>query len=302
MVLHDSFLQYVQLSLGPQNQNRRPPPPPRHDSFAALGEKIQISVVKDVFLNKYLSNSWTSLEFSSFGDVALEDRDSLCEWMRNRLDALEYDTKAKGISHWEYDACHDEIVEIFFFSPIMAKFALKAFIKYHTRRMSAAHLGREDLPFFFTARFPVSKLKYLSIFIDAGTGKSTESALFDTLIRTIPDVHLTFTGLESLNIEITRKPQNNNDTSLLPTEQSAAIRDKIENVAIMLSLASRRFPRITLSFKEQMIFGGDWNVDKQALSQVLHTAYSTTARPPEDSLPVTVRRPQGSKHSPKVWW
>lgn len=111
-----------------------------------------------------------------------------------------------GISYWEYDACYDEIKSVFFFSPIMASTALKVFIESHTRRMSADHLGSKDLPFFFTEKFPVGKLQHLSLYTDAISDKGDDAARFHALIEAIPTLHLTFTGLKSLQVEVIWSP------------------------------------------------------------------------------------------------
>lgn len=78
-----------------------------------------------------------------------------------------------SIPFWEYGAYYDEMKNIFFFfffSPITATTGLKVFIKLHTRRMGATHLYGENLPFFFTQKFPISKLQHLSLHIAAGAG------------------------------------------------------------------------------------------------------------------------------------
>ena len=106
----------------------------------------------------------------------------------------------------EYDACYDEIKSVFFFSPIMASTALKVFIESHTRRMSADHLGSKDLPFFFTEKFPVGKLQHLSLYTDAISDKGDDAARFHALIEAIPTLHLTFTGLKSLQVEVIWSP------------------------------------------------------------------------------------------------
>jgi len=285
MVMHASFLRSMQAGIHLRGAPL-PPPPPRNDPFATLDEKTRIFIIKDIFLHKYLSTSRTH-EPSTFEDIVLKDHDGLFDWMKQRLDALDYATKPKGISYWEYDACYDEIKEIFFFSPIMASTAVKVFIEFHTRRMSATHLSRKDLPFFFTEKFPINKLQHLSLHIAAGDGKDDDHPHFHALIKAIPELHLTFTGLHSLKVEITWKPKSPNDTSYLQAPPHVArTRANIQKLAVMLCLETKRFGHVALMSGEKMIFSGDWHVDQQAVARLLAPGFAVPARVPSDSLPV----------------
>ena len=262
-------------------------------------------IVKNIFLHKYLSNNPSAAILRHFDDLILTDHDGLFDWMKQRLDALDYSTKPKGISYWEYDACYDEIKEIFFFSPIMAITALKVFIDFHTRRMSAAHLGGENLPFFFTEKFPINKLQHLNLHIAAGTGcDDDDHPRFHALIKAIPELRLTFTGLKSLKVEIIWPPKAPNDTSFLraPPQHLISTCMNVQKLAVMLSLATKRFARVVLKSGEEMVFRGDWHLDQYALSLLLAPGYAIPVRMPADSFPVAMRWPLGSKNGPKVRW
>ena len=205
-----------------------------------------------------------------------------------------------GISYWEYDACYDEIKEIFFFSPIMASTALKVFIESHTRRMSARHLGSKDLPFFFTEKFPISKLQHLSLYIDAETGKGDDDARFHALIEAIPTLHLTFTGLQSLKVEVLWKPKPLNEIRVTQSQNEILARNNIQRVAVMLCLETKRLAHVALRSGEQMVFRGEWYFDQQTVARLLAPPYSVPVRIPSDSFPVALRWPLGSKFLPKV--
>lgn len=303
MVLHASFLQSMQQAGVHLRGYRLPPLPPRRDPFAILDEKTRTTIIKDIFLHKYLSNTSSTPKFSHFEDLVRTDHDGLFDWMKQRLDALDYATKPKGISYWEYDACYDEIKEIFFFSPIMASTALEFFIESHTRRMCASHLGGENLPFFFTEEFPISKLQHLNLHIAAGTAEDDDNPRFHALIKAIPTLHLTFTGLKSLKVEIIWKPKPANDTSFLQAPQHLiSTRMNIQRLAVMLSLATKPFPHVALRSGEEMVFHGDWHFDQHALALLLAPGYAIPVRMPADSFPVAMRWPLGSKNGPKVRW
>jgi hypothetical protein len=307
MMMHASFLQSMQQSGVHLRGCRLPPLPPRRDPFATLDEKTRTFMVKDIFLHKYLSNNPSAQALNHFDGIVLADHDGLFDWMKNRLDALDYATKPKGISYWEYDTCYDVIKDIFFFffSPIMATTALKLFIELHTRRMSASHLGGDNLPFFFTERFPISKLQHLSVHIAAGTGGDDDDhPRFHALIGAMPDLHLTFTGLKSLKVEITWKPKPANDTSFLraPPQHLISTRMNVQKLAVMLSLATKRFADVVLKSGEQMVFRGDWHLDQHTLNLLLAPGYAIPARMPADSSPVAMRWPLGSRNGPKVRW
>jgi hypothetical protein len=303
--MHASFLQYMQQSGVHLRGYRLPPLPPRRDPFATVDEKTRTMIIKDIFLHKYLFNNSSFSKPGHFDDLVLTDHDGLFDWMKQRLDALYYATKPKGISYWEYDACYDEIKDIFFLSPLMATTALKVFIDFHTRRMSAAHLGGESLPFFFTEKFPINKLQHLSLHIAAGTGSDDDDhPRFHTLIKAIPDLHLTFTGLISLKVEVIWPPKAANDTSFLrePPQHLISTRTNIQKLAVMLSLATKRFAHVVLKSGEQMVFRGDWHLDQHALSLLLAPGYAIPARMPAESSPVAIRWPLGSRNGPKVRW
>lgn len=305
MVMHASFLQSMQQSGVHLRGYRLPPLPPRRDLFATLDEKTRTMIIKDVFLHEYNSNTSCPSKHSRFDDLVLIDHDGFFHWMKQRLDSLNYTTKPKGISYWEYDACYDKIKDIFFFSPIIATTALKVFIDFHTRRMSAIHVGGESLPFFFTEKFPISKLQHLRLHIAAGTGSDDDDhPRFHALIKAIPDLHLTFTGLKSLKVEVTWKPKPANDTSYLrpPPQHLISTRMSIQKVAVMLSLTTKRFAHVALKSREQMVFRGDWHLDQHALSLLLAPGYTIPARMPADSSPVAMRWPLGSKNGPQVRW
>jgi hypothetical protein len=262
-------------------------------------------IIKDIFFHKYLSNNSPGSKISNFDNLLLADHDGLFDWIKQRLVALDYSTKPKGISYWEYDACYDEIKDVFFFSSIMATTTLKFFIEFHTRRMSATHLGSEDLPFFFTEKFPIHKLQHLSLHIAAGTGcDDDDHPRFHALIKAIPELHLTFTGLKSLKVEIIWPPKAPNDTSFLraPPQHLISTRMNVQKLAIMLSLATKRFARVVLKSGEEMVFRGDWHLDQYALSLLLAPRYTIPARMLADSSPVAMRWPLGSKNGPKVRW
>ena len=205
-----------------------------------------------------------------------------------------------GISYWEYDACYDEIREIFFFSPIMASTALKVFIEHHTRRMSASHLGSKDLPFFFTEKFPINKLQHLSLHIDAVSDKGDDDARFHALIEAIPTLHTTFTGLKSLKVEIIWKPKPLKEIRVQQSQAEIFARSNIQKLAVMLCLETKRLAHVALRSGKQMVFRGNWVFDQRDLATLLAPPYSVPVRVPEDSLPVTLRWPLGSKFGPKV--
>lgn len=255
MVMHASFLQDMQTGL--HLQDSRPPPPPRNDPFAALDEDLRTRLVKYIFLHKYLSTS-SATKIGHFDDISFNDHDGLFDWIKQRLNALDHTTKPNGISYWEYDACYDELKEIFFFSPIMASTALKVFIESHTRRMSVNHLGSNKQPFFFTEKFPINKLQHLSINIDANTGKGDESPRFHALIKAVPNLHATFTGLKSLKVEINAKPKTPDDANFVQSKEEILLRTYIQKLAVMLSLEkTKRLAHVALRYGEQMVFCGD---------------------------------------------
>lgn len=297
--MHASFLQDMQT--GAHLQDSRPPPPPRHDPFATLDDHLRTRLVKDIFLHKYLSTS-PAPQLTTFDDIHFKDHDSLFDWIKQRLNSPDYTTKPNGISYWEYDACYDELKEIFFFfSPIMASTALKLFIEFHTRRMSATHLRSDKQPFFFTEKFPVSKLQHLSINIDADTGKGDESPRFHALIKAIPTLHDTFTGLKTLKVEINPKAKTESDANFVQSKEGIQLRAYIQKVAVMLSLEkTKRLAHVALRYGEQMVFCGDWHFDQEALVILLSPGYAMPKRLPSDSLPVALRWPLGSKNGPKV--
>ncbi|GAB7333673.1 hypothetical protein MBLNU13_g05225t1 [Cladosporium sp. NU13] len=238
MVMHAFFLQDMQ-STGLHLPGAPPPSPlPRHDLFVRFDEKVRTIIIKEIFLHKYLSSP-SALELTNSDAIAFEDQDVLFDWMKQRLDALDYATKPK-----EYDACYDEIKEIFFFSPIFASTALKVFIECHTRRMSATHLGSKDLLFFFTEKFPITKLQHLSLDIDAENGKGGDAARFHTLIEAISTVHLTFTGLKSLEVEVIWKPKPLNEIRVLQSQNKILVRNHIQKVVVMLCLDTKRLAHV----------------------------------------------------------
>lgn len=205
-----------------------------------------------------------------------------------------------GISYWEYDACYDEIKRIFFFSPIMASTGLKVFIESHTRRMSANYLGSKDLRFFLTEKFPIGKLQHLNLCTDAISDKGDDTARFHALIEAIPTLHLTFTGLESLKVEVIWKPKHLNDERVTQSQNEIQTRNNIRKVAVMLCLETKRLMRVGLRSGEQMFFRGDWYFDQQPVARLLAPPYSVPVRVPSDSFPVALRWPLGSKFGPKA--
>ena len=95
MVMHASFLQEMQSTGLHLPGAPPPPPPPRHDLFATLDEKVRTIIIKDIFLDKYLSSP-SALELADFDAIAFIDHDGLFDWMKQRLNALDYATKPKG--------------------------------------------------------------------------------------------------------------------------------------------------------------------------------------------------------------
>jgi hypothetical protein len=100
MVMHASFLQSMQQA-GVHLRDYLPPPlPPRRDPFATLNEKTRTMIIKDILFHKYISNtSSSSSELSHFDDLVLADHDGLFDWLKQRLDTLDYATKPKRISY-----------------------------------------------------------------------------------------------------------------------------------------------------------------------------------------------------------
>ena len=79
MVMHVSFLQQVGVHL---RGYRLPPLPPRCDPFATLDEKTRTTIIKDIFLHKYLSNKSSPIKLSNFDDIVLTDHDGLFDCMK----------------------------------------------------------------------------------------------------------------------------------------------------------------------------------------------------------------------------
>jgi len=95
MVMHASFLQDMQSTGLHLPGAPLPPPPPRHDLFASLDEKVRTIIIKDIFLDKYLSSP-SAPELTDFDAIAFKDHDGLFDWMKQRLNALDHATKPKG--------------------------------------------------------------------------------------------------------------------------------------------------------------------------------------------------------------
>jgi hypothetical protein len=87
MVMHASFLQSMQQA-------------GVHLRDYALNEKTRTMIIKDILFHKYISNtSSSSSELSHFDDLVLADHDGLFDWLKQRLDTLDYATKPKRISY-----------------------------------------------------------------------------------------------------------------------------------------------------------------------------------------------------------
>jgi hypothetical protein len=95
MVMHASFLQDMESTGLHIPGAPLPPQPPRHDLFATLDEEVRTIIIKDIFLDKYLSSP-SAVELTEFDAIAFEDHDALFDWMKQRLNALNHATKSKG--------------------------------------------------------------------------------------------------------------------------------------------------------------------------------------------------------------
>lgn len=93
--MHASSLKDMQsMGLHPPGAPRSPPPP-RHDLFATLDEEVRTIIVKNIFLDKYISSP-AALELTDFEAIAFKDHDGLFDWMKQRLNAFDDAIKPKG--------------------------------------------------------------------------------------------------------------------------------------------------------------------------------------------------------------
>jgi hypothetical protein len=247
----------------------------RHDRFEKIPRELLDSIAENYFLGKYHSSSpYTN---SSAAESTFHHHDHSFEWMKEKLE--DHEDSGKGITYWECEICYDIIIETFGFSIKLATAALDVFIRSHTRCMHVDRLDTSISPSIKSV-FPLEKLQHLTLYIPTAPINKHEYKRINALTEEIPQLHLSFPGLTSLNIEINWAkrfgPSGGPPSTNLDPEYVYYLHRDMFELCLELNDAAKHIQAVALQSGERIMFGEDFEIDWVAMEKALQFPFTQT--------------------------